>query len=58
MDGRAAGQGQGAERRSEARETKQMEMEDSSSQPTAPSMGEAAGTRIVLLVAVPKNGGS
>ena len=24
--------------------------------PTAPSMGEAAGTRIVLLVAVPKNG--
>ena len=31
-DGRAAGQGRGAERRSEARETKQMEMEDSSSQ--------------------------
>ena len=24
--------------------------------PTAPSMGEAAGTRIVLLVAAPKNG--
>ena len=55
MDGRDAGQGQGS-RTSIGSSGDEADGDGGLQLPTAPSMGEAAGTRIVLLVAVPKNG--